>query len=172
MIELGFKKLTLENWLQPDPVSSMFGRIDDDGHAYPIEGDDWLRNILRPRLEEAVPIEVQRLFEVARGALAFGYFFYPLYTLAGEQLFRVAEAAVTRKCKEMKAPGSIKTFNAKLSYLIEHSVIPAQDKDSWDAIRNLRNIASHPERQSIVTPAMAIGMLASIADSISTLFPK
>ena len=38
-----------------------------------------------------------------RGAMVYGYFLYPLYVLGAEQLFRVAEAAVTLKCEQMGA---------------------------------------------------------------------
>jgi len=32
------------------------------------------------------------MYEAARASMCYGYFFYPLYTLATQQLFRVAEA--------------------------------------------------------------------------------
>lgn len=158
MTNLGFKKLTADNWLEPDKVSSSFVRISPvDGQAHPIAGNEWVRDILKPSLIETVPTEIRVLFEVARGALAYGYFFYPLYTLAGEQLFRVAEAAITLKCKAITAPDSIKTFQRKVNYLTFKKVIPEQEKEAWHAIRQLRNTASHPERQSILLPGSVIG---------------
>lgn len=119
MTNLGFKKLTVDNWLEPDKVSSSFVGISTvDGQVHTISGNEWVSCILKPNLIEAVPTEIRALFEVARSALAYGYFFYPLYTLAGEQLFRVAETAVNLKCKEMGAPRSKDTFQkkSKLSY--------------------------------------------------------
>lgn len=171
MAYLGFKKLTLDNWLESDKASSSFVDVSAvNGKLHPITGDEWMQKILKPNLIEEVPIEVQQLFEVARGALAYGYFFYPLYTLAEEQLFRVAEAALTFKCKSMGAPHSISTFQQKIEYLTVNKVIFEQEKETWHIIRKLRNVASHPERQTLLTPGMVISVLERITNSINSLF--
>ena len=127
-------------------------------------------DILRISLTDEVPQEIQAQFEVARGALVYGYFFYPLYTLAGEQLFRVVEAAVTFKCNALEAPSSIKNFKQKIDYLIKEKVIPEREKEVWHAVRKLRNSASHALHQNIFTPGMAIVNLNKIADKINALF--
>lgn len=44
---------------------------------------------------EHVPKDIQVLFEVAKEAMVYGYYLYPLYNLATEQLYRVTEEAVT-----------------------------------------------------------------------------
>ena len=170
MTKFGFKEITPSNWLEPDDVLKGFVRISPGGQSQPITGDDYLRDILRPRLLESVPTDVQALFEVARGAMAYGYFFYPLYTLAAQHLFRVAEAAVAHKCKALGAPKSRKTFKKRISWLVDEGVIPSSEFIRWDAIRELRNAASHPERQSILTPGNAIGLLERIAVQINSLF--
>lgn len=158
-----FKKITVDNWREPDETSSL---------SINIPLNEWINIILEPNLIEAVPTEIKKLFEVARGALVYGYFFYPLYTLGLEQLFRVAEAAVTRKCKTMEAPPTIYEgpFQNKVHYLVEKKVIPNQKKEVWNAIRILRNIASHPQDQSIHAPGEVIGKIARIADEINSLF--
>lgn len=171
MTNIGFKKLTVDNWIEPDKVSSSFVGISTvDGQVHTISGNEWVSHILKPNLIEAVPTEIRALFEVARGALAYGYFFYPLYTLAGEQLFRVAETAVNLKCKEMGAPRSKDTFQQKVNYLIQIKAIPQQKKETWNAIRRLRNMASHPELQSILPPGPVIGIVEGIANEINSLF--
>lgn len=162
MTNLGFKKLTKDNWLEPDEVvlSLMcFSNI-----------NEWLREILKAKLINIVPIEVQKLFEVARGALAYGYFFYPLYTLAGERFFRVVETAITIKCNVLKAPNSIDTFQKKLKWLINNKVIPESEEGEWDSIRILRNITSHPKNQNILPPGPIINKMKYIADKINSLF--
>ncbi len=158
-----FKKITVDNWREPDEISSGFINV---------QIDEWISIILEPNLREAVPVEIKKLFEVARGALVYGYFFYPLYTLGLEQLFRVVEVAVTRKCTTIEAPRAIckGRFQQKVKYLVEMKVIPNQKEEIWNAIRGLRNIASHPQDQSILAPGEAIGKLARIADEINSLF--
>jgi hypothetical protein len=169
MGEFGFKKITLENWLEPDEVLKAFVKITLSG-VEPVTSNDLLDDILQPQLDEAIPREVKALFEVARGAMCYGYFFYPLYTLAYEQLFRVAETAVSLKCKALGAPNKVKKFSQKVNYLIEKSVIPENEKLRWEGIRGLRNGASHPESQSIVTPGDALSTLRRMAMTINKLF--
>jgi hypothetical protein len=170
MTQFGFKKITPNNWLERDDVLRGFVRMSPNGQFKPIIGDDYLQDILRPKLLESVPTEVQVLFEVARGAMAYGYFFYPLYTLAAEQLFRVVETAVAHKCKSSGTPKSSKTFEKRISWLVDKGIIPSSESIRWDAIRKLRNAASHPESQSIFTPGNAIGLLENIAEQINSLF--
>jgi len=170
MTKFGFKEITPSSWLEPDDVLKGFVRMSPDGRRHTITGEEYLRDILRPRLLESVPTGVQALFEVARGGMVYGYFFYPLYTLAAEQLFRVIEAAVAHKCKALGMPRSTRRFEKKIDWLVEEGVIPRSESARWHAARKLRNVASHPERQMILTPGNAIGMLERIAEDLNSLF--
>ena len=102
--------------------------------------------------------------------MLYGYFFYPLYTLAIEQLFRVGDAAVKHKCKALKAPLSCKSFNCQIAWLAKNGVISADDSQWWHDIRVSRNAASHSERQHIAPPGLAIGYLEQVAQGINDLF--
>ena len=168
--KFGFKEITPTNWLEPDEVLKGFVRMSPDGEVQPITGDDYLRDILRPELLESVPTDVQALFEVARGAMVYGYFFYPLYTLAAEQLFRVADAAVAHKSKALGAPKSKRTFKERIDWLVDEGIIPRSELNRWDAVRQLRNAASHPDNQSILAPGNAIGVLEGAAKQMNSLF--
>lgn len=165
----GFKELTADNWLAPDKVwADVVNAILPDGQIQLMTGDAWIQAILDADLSETVPIEVRKLFAVARGAIAYGYFFYPLLTLAAEQLYRVAEAAIDHKCREMGRHKPKDTFAHKIEWLRKVSVIA--DKDKWDAIRNIRNEASHPRSQTIVSPGMVLSDLEIISECINSLF--
>ena len=133
MSDLGFKRLTPETWLEPDPTNGAFG-------GFP-PAEEILGHILEPKLSEKVPNEIRQLFEVARGAMCYGYVFYPLWTLATEQLFRVVEAATSES-------GRI----------------------NWHAVRFLRNEASHPEQQTLVPAAMALPVVQGTARALNQLF--
>jgi hypothetical protein len=172
MYDLGIKKLSPENWLKPDLASTVWtSRIDAEG-VHLIDVEDRLREILEPTLDETVPDEVRRLFEVARGALAYGWFFYPLYKLASEQLYRVADAATAHKCREMRAPNSRDTFSKRIDWLVENGVISEPDKFNWDTTRLGRNLGSHPERQNIGLPGGAMRTLRRMAERINALFTE
>ncbi|MEO8745806.1 MAG: hypothetical protein ABI455_11130, partial [Candidatus Dormiibacterota bacterium] len=73
------KVLTAQNWLKPDYVPQVFVRLDSEaGTIRPISGEEYLEDVLAPKLDPAVPREIRRLFEIGRGTMAYGYFFYPL----------------------------------------------------------------------------------------------
>jgi hypothetical protein len=72
-----FKTLTSENWLTADPTSVIFVKLSHtDGTVTQMTGEEWLALFLDPILSKSVPENVRVLFEVARGSLAYGYFFY------------------------------------------------------------------------------------------------
>lgn len=94
---MGFKPLTPTNWLQPDPTSGIFGRVSPVAGPMRMDGEDWARRFLAVELASHVPEPVRDLFAVARGALVYGWFFYPLFKLGEEQIYRVAEAAARQR---------------------------------------------------------------------------
>lgn len=174
MDDLGFKRLTSDNWLEPDAVLSIFVRLSlQDGSTRTLSSDEWAQKFLDVELSEAVPLEVRRLFAVARGALVYGYYFYPLYTLGTEQLFRLAETAVGRKSRDIGLSSTkLKKLNFKgrVTQLIESGVIHPSAQLRWDALWDLRNLTSHPEDQTILPPGVAVGELRRIAADIEGLF--
>ncbi len=170
MAKLCIKQLTVENWLKADQPSSLFAGVSPDGQIRSIAGDDWARHILQPKLLDSVPDDVQVLYEVARGTMVYGWFFYPLYTLGVEQLSRVAEAAISHKCKMLGAPTAIGTFAKKIQWLAENSIIPESERNRWDSIRRLRNAVSHRESQPILAPGYLIGLLERFTEQINSLF--
>lgn len=167
---LGFKKLTVANWLEGDTVLTLFVSLSPDGSIRSLSRDEWARRILEPQMNDSVPLEIRRLFEVARGTMLYGYLFYPIFTLASEQLYRVAESAVSMKYAAKGAPKGTRNFEGKINWLADHFVIAKSEKQKWHAIRGLRNLSSHPEQQTVSTPIHAVDMLNSIVQKINALF--
>lgn len=166
----GIKALTTENWLQPDPTSTIFVQMSRaDGSLRSMAGEDWAALFLGPSLDDKVPEEVRKLFEVARGAMTYGYFFYPLFTLASEQLYRVAEAAVSEKCALLGGPKR-SSFQDRIKFLLDRNVIADVDFPRWNAIRLLRNMSSHPQRQDILPPGVVATTLHLMAERLNSLF--
>jgi hypothetical protein len=144
----GFEKLTIDNWLEPDKAwTGVVNGILPDGHIQLMTGNNWVQSVLDFDLLDITPPEVQKLFEVARGAMAYGYFFYPLLTLATEQLYRVAEAALDYKCRGMGRHKPKAGFHDMITWLTSESVIA--DRAQWDIIRELRNKACHPKNEGV-----------------------
>lgn len=167
-VHFGIKKLNLQNWHERDPAMA----------AFTISKDEWVSRILEPQLIASVPENVTKLFEVARSSVAYGWFYYPLLTLASEQLFRVQETAVRERCR-LAQISVIRMVNGKprdrnfaelITELINAGIIPADSVTSWDAGRALRNFASHPANQVINVPSAAIAAVQVCARKLNQLF--
>lgn len=176
MRRLKIKHVTADNWLDPDPTTTNLVTPLPEGGYRPTTNEEWLELAARATLSDAVPDDVHDLFEVARGAFAYGYLFYPLYALVFEQLFRVAEAAVFHRCRslnyqEQQKPGKRRDpLNMKLDWLVKQGVLSREERQQWDAIRELRNFSSHVTEQMIVSPHWAVAQLQITADMINALF--
>jgi hypothetical protein len=163
LTDLGIKQVTGENWLEIDPTNGMFGWCPEPA--------DLIAHIMSPQLAATIPKEIRTLFEVARGAMCYGFLFYPLWTLAAEQLFRVGEAAISHRCEQLQAPNKVRTFEDKIDFLKQEGAISADGFD-WHTLRRFRNRASHPRDQTIVSPAMACLSVEGLVPAINALLRK
>lgn len=166
-MELGFKVLTVQNFREVDEMMRGFVTVDARAGTRPISEEEWAAEILSISLLDVVPAEVHGLFAVARGAMLYGCFFYPLFTLASEQLLRAGEASVTLRCRALDAPAAVKSFFDRIRWLRERAVLTEETESLWHSVRKLRNDASHPTYQMIVLPGMAIGLLERMAAEIN-----
>lgn len=166
----GFKRITVSNWKDTDEIIHF---------PAPVAESTWVSACLKPQLNTAVPQEIVALFEVARGSMIYGWFFYPLITLAAQQFHRIQEAAARAACQQrqlmpVKTSKSGKPLDPKFSEIIEAlamgGLIDQTDRPRWEAARELRNASSHPSRQAIFSPGMAIGALEATTDLINKLF--
>jgi hypothetical protein len=170
-IHHGFKRITAANWRDAD-VTKFFPRLTPEA---------WVRPFLRPQLNAKVPTEIAALFEVARGSMIYGWFFYPVITLASQQCYRVLETAARMRCElagiSTRKPQKAKTgkrrdttFDENIRALAAAGIISAGDKRRWDAARQLRNWSSHPTRQSIQDPATAKSGLNVTVELVNKLY--
>ncbi len=172
-----FKRITVANWLERD-MPAGFSRLTPES---------WVEYNMQPQLGPNVPPDILSLFEVARGAMIYGWFFYPLITLAAEQCSRVIEAGVKACCGKHGIPTqrlgkdghplrtrygrpSETSHSENIKELVKSQVIPACEAELWDVAREFRNLCSHPERQMIFAPGMALGMLKVTSDCLNELF--
>lgn len=167
-----FKALTLANWDQPDPANEVFGRISRIIGPHKMTGADWAREFLSVELGPQVPEQICELFAVARGALVYGWFFFPMFLLGEDQLYRVLEAAIKLRYAELGGPKVQPSFKHAVDWLTAGAVIPAGDQERWDGARRLRNAASHPERQGAMAPGAVLRTLRETAHDINRLFAR
>lgn len=164
-----YKQLTLANWQQPDPTSEQFAMRSPIVGMRPMEGNDWARQILDVELGPQVPDNLHEVFGVARGCLIYGWFFYPLFRLGEEQLFRVGELAVKERLRQLDEPEPENFFDG-IKQLARRNEISDRDVDRWHTLRKLRNRASHPEGAVVMPPGVVLGTLKSVAHDVNRLF--
>jgi hypothetical protein len=160
------KKINQQNWLERDDSINSFVTEQPTGVPAPISRQEWLDLLLKPQLQASVPREVQRLFEGARGALIYGYFYYALCIMGTVALFRVAEAALAYKCKELAAPQFPGppglNFDEYIRWLGSQGVVQPAD---WRMISQARHSAAHPQIEEVIT------ILEQVTERINALFP-
>ncbi|MBU6445128.1 MAG: DUF4145 domain-containing protein, partial [Alphaproteobacteria bacterium] len=143
--------------------------------------DTWIASVRDPQLSESVPVEIRKLYEVARSSIIYGYLCYPLLTLGIEQLHRVVELVARLRARDLGCATKRKSFDGQaqlpafkeaIDWLVDKSVIPQSDRDRWDAMRHLRNIASHPTTQTILMPGNAISFLRWALEAVELLYSQ
>lgn len=158
----GYKRITPANFT-----------TDDTNRGFAPNNVVWMQWFQEIQLDATVPEAIHKLFEVARGTMIYGWLYYPLLTLGGEQCLRIIEAAARAKAVEMGIQDSSANalpLNAIVNRLIAAGVIPSNEKQAWDAGRELRNIASHPETQTLILPGTAHMFLRRCAEQVNGLF--
>ena len=156
---LEFSRITRENWLAPDRKDYM---------PLGLTEQQWIAPFLEPHLEAAVPRDVVRAFEVARGCVIYSWFFFPLATLGLEQCTRVAELAARERCRKLQQESE--NFSENLRTLIKSQIISVADESRWRELRDLRNDRSHLNGFILADPGQAAGFLQTAADLINALF--
>jgi hypothetical protein len=167
---LGYRQLTPDNWTEADPVNRNFVRFSPLVGPISMSGNDWARAFLEVELSGHVPAEIVDLYGVARGSMLYGWFFYPLFRLGEEQLYRVIEAAARLRCQQLDTQGERPSFFRAIDLLIDAEVIAEEERERWTAARRLRNAAAHPERAAVIPPGAALGMLTRCARDIDGIF--
>jgi len=166
------RKVNPDKLFELDSVMVHFRSVRND-HEETVSATELAQSFMDPQLSYTVPADLQELFETARGALCYGCFFYPLYTLGIDQLWRVLDAATDHKCRELGASKrKTERFGQRIKWLVNAGLILPEDEKRWDAARQLRNGASHADRQSIYDPATALGLNKSVCEQVNSLFPK
>jgi len=138
--------------------------------------EQWIKFFFLPKLDSKVPPEIAKLLEVARGAMIYGWNFYPLLTLGVEQCYRLLDTGTRVRCNQLgiltkKNGGKGNTsFKENTDALMKHGLISKADEIRWNAVRNLRNWSSHPERQSLFDPGQAQGILLTTVNFLNDLF--
>lgn len=171
----GVKKITVQNWMKPDEASIIWRQMT----AVAKTDAQWAEFFLEPTLCPEVPVEIAKLLEVARAAMMQAWFYYPLATLGMEQCYRLMETGVRLRCEAAGIATKVNakngkefstTFKQNIEALKSNNIISQAHELRWEAIRDLRNDASHPERRSIFDPGQAQGTLLLLVECLNEMF--
>ena len=158
---LQFSRITKENWLDPDRK---------DYVPFDVTQDEWVEPFLAARLESNVPTGILQVFEVARGAMIYSWFFYPLATLGFEQCARIAEFAAREACRCRSLQPDREDFYNYIKELVKAGVLSQVNESRWQAQRHLRNNRSHIQNLMLIDPVQAKNCLETTAELINDLF--
>jgi hypothetical protein len=170
MGKLQIKKLIYHNWLKRDKSMSGFGIIKPDDSYRDKTSSEWFADIYKIKLSNKVPDEIHDLFEVTRGTMTYGFFYYPIYTVSVEQFSRILEAAISLKCQSLNMPASKKTLEKKIDWLSGILEFTDDELSRLTSLRELRNSWSHSKRQNLTMPGQAISFMNITAKVINQLF--
>jgi hypothetical protein len=98
--------------------------------------------------------------------------FYPLFRLGEEQVYRVVEAAATTCYRQFGGSKRRPAFADAIDWLLDTGVIHRADAPRWEAARKLRNIASHSEQPTYMTPGAVLTTFETSAHDINRLFAR
>lgn len=171
----GIKVLTESNFLEPEMGALMFSPwgLSTVGPAPATKAQirSRVKQFTSVTLHGGVPEQLWRMFEVAKGAMVFGIFFYPLYTLGGDHLYRVFEYVVKLQYEQLRGEKLSADLRSQVRWLIDNDHFPGPAPESWMATYELRNIISHPKMQSIDTPNGASRTLHRMKNLIEHFYP-
>jgi len=166
----GPKRLTVKNWLQVDPTVTGFVNFNPaTGSAAPIEPGEWVELFLEPQLHGGVPENVRELFEIARSALLYACFFYPLYAHAQDGLYRVGEAALGTRYEMAGGPKTRRMGN-KREWLVKRGILSGEVAEWWEAATELRHLGSHRVQAMNLPPGVVANNLMRLVERVNDLF--
>lgn len=128
--------------------------------------ETWLHHFTAVQLDSNIPASIRSMFETARGAMIYSYFYYPLATLGMEHCFRILELAVRVKANDEKGKFN---YNGNIEKLKNAGEISHELADRLHAARSLRNGACHPDGKFLIDPGSALSQLRTTAEIVAEL---
>jgi hypothetical protein len=171
----GVKKTTVANWQDQDESAATWCKMTSVAKTK----EEWVNFFQQPALDSTVPLEIAKLMEVARAAMIYSWYFYPLATLGVEQCHRLLDMGTRIRCERAGISTKRATksgverdtsFKENTFSLVARNIIAPADVERWDASRFLRNMSSHPTHRSIYDPGQAQGILEFTTELLNDLF--
>lgn len=164
-----FRQLTSKNILEVDPIYRATPMWSDDPVTLNSRIAEAIDEVLAVNLDSRVPLDIRQMFEVMKGALAYGFFYRPLTTFAASQVYSIEDAALHHRCK-LAGITPPKEFHRRIEALLRAGIIPPYEANLWHTKRQLRNDVAHRTHQWLLWPGMDFSTVELAALDINSLF--
>lgn len=172
----GVKRLSYENFLAPALGAMQFdphGGLITAGLVIPRAEEirSRVERFTSATLSEHVPETAFQMFEVAKGTMVYGLFFYPLYTIGQDHLSRLFEWVVKERYRTLSGRTDDRNLKTALEWLLTNGHFPPDSEVRWRASYEICNSMAHPTMQYITTPADAARYLRHMRELLEHLYP-
>lgn len=167
--EFHFKELSLENILEFDPIFKISGMWSDDPEQFKQRVRKRVEETLSVKLSERVALPVRSMFEALKGAMVYGFYFRPIFSLASSQCHFIEDAALYHRCKQLGIDPP-DDYTRRVNRLVEAGVIPKYELFLWRTKENLRNYAAHRTEHSMMWPFNDLYKIKLLAWDLERLY--
>lgn len=165
----GFKLVNPKTMFEAEGIFQHLVRMEASGPV-PVPMEEYSTAIDSIRLNDRVPLEIRRIFEIAKSTAKYGFYYYPLYIVAKERSNMALEAALSMKCAANNAPPGVERFARTIEWLFSQGHITLEQNTIFSEIKETRNDFLHSAVQMQIPPGWSISWLEHIASSIDSLF--
>lgn len=163
---------TEENHLTPDRRMSVWSFVGLGASNQSV--DDYVRAFLSIKLPTDASEDLLEVFDRVRAVMVYGCYYYPLFSLGVEELYRYHEALIRTALGSAayKPNGKSHTFNRMIEIAVEQNVLSEKEGEAWHAGRWLRNRSSHRESTFLLGPNNALDALQNARDRTEKLLSQ
>ncbi|MFH0796323.1 MAG: hypothetical protein V2A65_04610 [Candidatus Omnitrophota bacterium] len=145
----------LSEFIKPDKILASLATIEplsDKGRRITIE--DLQKYVSEAELKKEVPEKIDGIFEAAKMAFVYSYFYYPFFTIAAHYSLLAVEGALKLKHRTEfpKEPIENSILHKIIGNLVKEKIIKEKDKEKYDVSRKLRNMFSHTAKLQLLPP--------------------
>lgn len=168
--EHGHKRLSIGNHLELDPFFSSTTWWSNNIDERTKHLNERIDEILAISMHPSVPADVRKMFDLLKGGMIYGFYYRPLFSLLGDQVYFIADAALHHKCKELKIDDKGWNFKKRIAVLKKVGTIHTDEGVLWDAMLELRDSVAHQTHRPLNWPPNEVAQLETVADDVSRLF--
>jgi hypothetical protein len=156
----------------PSEALNELAALDRRWQYFSVTPEQWTEIVSEVKLADEVPEEVQKQIELCKKLCLHSLFVYEFVTVAMERSFLAIETALKLKRRAMTGRNESLTLGPLLDWAVKEKILNGITQDMKEAIRDLRNRFSHPEKQMIDMPGSALSILQRNVAMINLIYER